>query len=91
MINSGEHNTPEDVRRSHTLEHVLWGSESPKAPWSQKKEHHLLVPQNSEDTLKVPPDKVLGIQLPGLYHPSGEGLFFLFIIYYIFIISYLPK
>jgi hypothetical protein len=89
MINSGEHNTPEDVWGSPTPEHVSWGSESPKTPWSQQREHHFLVPQNSEDTLKVPLDKVLGIQLQGLYKPSGEDLFFLFIIYYIFIFSYL--
>jgi hypothetical protein len=80
-----------DVQRSQPPEHVSWGSESPKTPWSQKKEQHHLVPQNSEDTLKVPLDKVLGIQLQGLYHPSGEGLFFLFIIYYIFIFSYLHQ
>jgi hypothetical protein len=81
MINSGE----------QTPEHLPWGSQSPKTPWSQQREQHVLVPQNSEDTLKVPLDKVFGIQLPGLYKPSGEGLFFLFIIHYIFIISYLPK
>jgi hypothetical protein len=79
----------DDVRRSQTPEYVPWGSQSPKTPWSQKREHHVLVPQNSGDSLKVPLGKVLGIQLPGLYKPSGEGLFFLIIIYYILIFSYL--
>jgi hypothetical protein len=81
----------DDIQRSQTSEHVPWGSQSPKTPWSQKKEHRVLVPQNSGDTLRVPLDKVLGIQLPGLYKPSGEGLLFLIIIYYILIFSHIQR
>jgi hypothetical protein len=80
-----------DVWRSKTPEHVPGESQSPKTPWSQKREHHVLVPQNSGDSLKVPLNKVLGIQLLGLYKPSGEGLFFLIIIYYILIFSYIQR
>jgi hypothetical protein len=80
-----------DVQRSHTPEHVPWGSQSPETPWSQKKEQLHFFPQNSEDTLTVPLYKLVGIQLLGLYHPSGKNLFFLFIIYYIFIFSYIHR
>jgi hypothetical protein len=43
-----------DVQGSQTPEDVSWGSECPKIPWSQQKEHHLVVPLN-----------LVPIQLPG--------------------------
>jgi hypothetical protein len=76
VIVSGEHSTPEDVRGSQTPEHLSWGSESPKTPWPQQREHHLLVPLNSDP-----------IHLPNIFFNfTGKGLFFLFIILYIFYI-----
>jgi hypothetical protein len=75
-IVSGEHSTPEDVEGLQTPEHMSWGSESPKTPWSQQREHHFLVPLNSHP-----------IELPNIcFNPTGKGLFFLFIILYIFYI-----
>jgi hypothetical protein len=75
MINSGKHNTQKDIEGSQTPEHVSWDSESPKTPWSQQREHHLLVPLNSDP-----------VDIPNTYYyPTGKGLFFLFIILYIFI------
>jgi hypothetical protein len=69
-----------NVRRSQTPEHVPWGSQSPETPWSQQREH-VLVSLNSDP-----------VDIPNTYYyPTGKGLFFLFIILYIFIFSYLPN
>jgi hypothetical protein len=59
---------------------MSWGSESPKTSWSQQREHHLIVPLNSET-----------VESPDNYHITGNGLFLLFIIHYVFIFSYIQK
>jgi hypothetical protein len=48
-VDSDNDTSDNDVHRSQTSEHMSWGSESPKTPWSQKKEQHHPVPQNSEN------------------------------------------
>jgi hypothetical protein len=65
-----------DVQDLKTPEHVKWGSESPKTPWSQQREQRVVVPLNLDP-----------IEILGVYHPSGKGSFLLIIIHYVFIFS----
>jgi hypothetical protein len=67
--------TDSEVQGLQTIKPVIWSSENPQTPWSQK---------TGQSVLIIPLNLDL-VQITGEYTPEGEGLYCLILILYTFV------